>query len=411
MYCELFELKELPFRLSPDPQFLFASKQHARAKAYMESSVWLADGFVILTGDIGCGKTTLIESFIESLPKDVVLAHISQTQLSPVEFLQSLLVELGFRPFGMRKIELLTLLKEYLIEQYSGGRRVLIVIDEAQNLSRKVLEEIRLLSGVEAQKEKVLRIILAGQPELGETLDSPRLEQLSQRVRLRFHIAALSKRETLEYIAHRLKIAGAGRRKIFDTEALRLVFRYTGGVPRLINILCDSAMLCAFADEKNRVDQELLEAAVDELQWVPYVERLRERERILDNTDERYIGGIPLARLEIRENNQIISDFELPAGRTIIGRDNGNDLTIPSKVISRHHAQIVTDLQQSMLEDLNSTNGIYVDSKRVRHHQLNDGDIITIGRHKILYRNLRGREQEQEIQDDPNDTARERTKR
>ncbi len=411
MYCELFELKELPFRLSPDPQFLFASKQHARAKAYMESSVWLGDGFVILTGDIGCGKTTLIESFIESLPKDVVLAHISQTQLSPVEFLQSLLVELGFRPFGMRKIELLTLLKEYLIEQSSGGRRVLIVIDEAQNLSRKVLEEIRLLSGVEAQKEKVLRIILAGQPELGETLDSPRLEQLSQRVRLRFHIAALSKRETLEYIAHRLKIAGAGRRKIFDTEALRLVFRYTGGVPRLINILCDSAMLCAFADEKNRVDQELLEAAVDELQWVPYVERLREQERILDNTDERYIGGIPLARLEIRENNQIISDFELPAGRTIIGRDNSNDLTIPSKVISRHHAQIVTDLQQSMLEDLNSTNGIYVGSKRVRHHQLNDGDIITIGRHKILYRNLRGREQEHETQDDPDDTARERTKR
>ena len=411
MYCELFELKELPFRLSPDPQFLFASKQHARAKAYMESSVWLADGFVILTGDIGCGKTTLIESFIESLPKDVVLAHISQTQLSPVEFLQSLLVELGFRPFGMRKIELLTLLREYLIEQYSGGRRVLIVIDEAQNLSPKVLEEIRLLSGVEAQKEKVLRIILAGQPELGETLDSPRLEQLSQRVRLRFHIAALSKRETHEYIAHRLKIAGAGRRKIFDAEALRLVFRYTGGVPRLINILCDSAMLCAFADEKNHVDQELLEAAVDELQWVPYVERLRERERILDNTDERYIGGIPLARLEIRENNQIISDYELPAGRTIIGRDSGNDLTIPSKVISRHHAQIVTDLQQSMLEDLNSTNGIYVGSKRVRHHQLNDGDIITIGRHKILYRNLRGREQEHEIQDDPDDTARERTKR
>ena len=410
MYCELFELKELPFRLSPDPQFLFASKQHARAKAYMESSVWLADGFVVLTGDISCGKTTLIESFIESLPKDVVLAHISQTQLSPVEFLQSLLVELGFRPFGMRKIELLTLLREYLIEQYSGGRRVLIVIDEAQNLSRKVLEEIRLLSGVEAQKEKVLRIILAGQPELGETLDSPRLEQLSQRVRLRFHIAALSKRETHEYIAHRLKIAGAGRRKIFDAEALRLVFRYTGGVPRLINILCDSAMLCAFADEKNHVDQELLEAAVDELQWVPYVERLRERERILDNTDERYIGDIPLARLEIRENNQVINDYELTAGRTIIGRDAGNDLRIPSKVISRHHAQIVTDLQQSTLEDLNSTNGIYVGSKRVRHHQLNDGDIITIGRHKILYRNLRGREQEHEIQDDPDDTGRERTK-
>ena len=280
MYCELFDLTEPPFRLSPDPQFLFASKQHARAKAYMESSVWLSDGFVVLTGDIGCGKTTLIESFIESLPKDVVLAHISQTQLSPVEFLQALLVELGYRPFGMRKVELLTLLKEYIIEQYEKGRRVLIIVDEAQNLSPNVLEEIRLLSGVEAQKEKVLRIILAGQPELGETLDSPRMEQLSQRVRLRFHLSTLSKRETIEYISHRLKIAGAGSNKIFDDEARRLVFRYTGGVPRLINILCDSAMLCAFADQINVVTESELMMAVEELQWVPYIARVKERERV-----------------------------------------------------------------------------------------------------------------------------------
>jgi len=412
MYCELFGLKEPPFRLSPDPQFLFSSKQHSRAKAYMESSVWLADGFVILTGDIGCGKTTLIESFLESLPKDVVLAHITQTQLSPVQFLQSVLVELGFQPFGMRKIELLSLLKEFLIEQYSAGRRVLIVIDEAQNLSRKVLEEIRLLSGIEAQKEKVLRIIIAGQPELGETLDSPRLEQLSQRIRLRFHIAALSKRETQEYIAHRLKIAGAGRQKIFADEALRLVFLYTGGVPRLINILCDSAMLCAFADEKKHVDEELLEAAVEELQWKPYVERLRERERALDNTDQHYISGIPLARLEIRHKDELIDECELPAGRTIIGRISSSDVTILSELISKHHAQIITDIQQSLLEDLNSTNGVYVDSKRVRSHQLNDGEIITLGRHKILYRNLRGNKTAPEPQEaDENDTARERTKR
>jgi type II secretory pathway predicted ATPase ExeA len=411
MYCELFDLKEPPFRLSPDPQFLFASKQHARAKAYMESSVWLADGFVVLTGDIGCGKTTLIESFIESLPKDVVLAHISQTQLSPVEFLQALLVELGFRPFGMRKIELLTLLKEYLLEQRANGRRVLIVVDEAQNLSRKVLEEIRLLSGVETEKERVLRIILAGQPELGDTLDSPRLEQLSQRVRLRFHIAALSKRETSEYIAHRLKIAGGGRRRIFDDEALGLIFRYTGGVPRLINILCDSAMLCAFADVKNVVDEEMLMSAVEELQWIPYLERLRERERALDNTDQRFVGGIPLARLEVRYEGELINDLELPAGRTIIGRSTGNDLTIPSKVISRHHAQIVTDLQQSLLEDLNSTNGIFVGSQRVRSHQLSDGDVITMGQHEILYRNLRGNSEESASDPgDDDDTARERTK-
>jgi type II secretory pathway predicted ATPase ExeA len=362
MYCELFDLTEPPFRLSPDPQFLFASKQHARAKAYMESSVWLSDGFVVLTGDIGCGKTTLIESFIESLPKDVVLAHISQTQLSPVEFLQALLVELGYRPFGMRKVELLTLLKEYIIEQYEKGRRVLIIVDEAQNLSPNVLEEIRLLSGVEAQKEKVLRIILAGQPELGETLDSPRMEQLSQRVRLRFHLSTLSKRETIEYISHRLKIAGAGSNKIFDDEARRLVFRYTGGVPRLINILCDSAMLCAFADQI----------------------------RAFQSGVKPLVTGVPLARLDVIHEDKIVKQFDLPSGRAILGRASGADIVIQSKVISRHHAQIITDLQQSQLEDLNSTNGIYVNSQRVRNYQLADGDVITIGRHQVTYRNLRG---------------------
>jgi general secretion pathway protein A len=215
----------------------------------MESSIWLADGFVVLTGEIGCGKTTLIESFIESLPEDVILAHISQTQLTPVELLQGLLVEFGFSPFRMKKMELLTVLKEFLLEQYENGRRVLVILDEAQNLKRTVLEEIRLLSGIETQKERVLRIILAGQPELSETLDAANLDQLRQRVRLRFHISTLTKRETEEYIKHRLKIAGAGKRKIFDDEALRLVFRYSGGVPRLINLLCDSAMICAFADD------------------------------------------------------------------------------------------------------------------------------------------------------------------
>ncbi len=219
MYCELFKLTEPPFRLTPDPQFLFASKQHSRAKAYMESTIWLADGFVVITGEIGAGKTTLIESFLAELPKDIILAHISQTQLSPVEFLQALLVEFGFKPFRKRKVELLAMIKDYMIEQYAAGKKILLIVDEAQNLSRKVLEEIRLLSGLEAQKEKLLRIILAGQPELSRKLDSPRLEQLTQRVRLRFHLSALSKRETHEYITHRLNVAGANGRKIFSDAA------------------------------------------------------------------------------------------------------------------------------------------------------------------------------------------------
>jgi len=209
MYLELFKLRELPFRLSPDPEFLYLSQAHARAKAYMESTVWFTDGFVVITGEIGCGKTTLIETFLRELEKDVLVAQINQTQVSSSEFLQSVLVAFGFKPFRMKKAELLATLNEFLIEQYHAGRKIMLVVDEAQNLSERVLEEIRLLSGLETTKEKVLRIILAGQPELSEKLDAPELEQLTQRVRLRFHLPALSNVELHAYILHRLEVAGS----------------------------------------------------------------------------------------------------------------------------------------------------------------------------------------------------------
>ena len=218
MYTDSFKLKELPFRLSPDPQFLFLSRAHARAKAYMESTIWFTDGFVVITGDIGAGKTTIIESFLRQLDSDVVIAQINQTQISAVEFLQSVLVQFGFSPFKMKKAELIATINSFLIEQYAAGRKVLLVIDEAQNLSLKVLEEIRLLSGIETTKEKVMRIILAGQPELNEKLDSPELIQLMQRVRLRFHLGALSHDDQRAYVRHRLEVAGANGREIFAEE-------------------------------------------------------------------------------------------------------------------------------------------------------------------------------------------------
>src|ERR1700722_20232830 len=248
MYLEPFKLKELPFRLSPDPQFLYLSKQHARAKAYMESTIWFTDGFVVITGEIGSGKTTLIESFLKEVPADVVVAQINQTQVTAIDFLQSVLAQFGFSPFKMRKAELISTLNNFLIEQYAAGRKVLLIVDEAQNLTMRVLEEIRMLSGVETTKEKVLRIILAGQPELNHKLDAPELQQLAQRIRLRFHLGTLSSSEMRAYIHHRLEVAGAADRQIFDPQTHSEIFRLTGGVPRLVNTLCDTAMLAAFGE-------------------------------------------------------------------------------------------------------------------------------------------------------------------
>jgi type II secretory pathway predicted ATPase ExeA len=390
MYCDLFQLKEPPFRLTPDPQFLFASKQHARAKAYMESTIWLADGFVVITGEIGSGKTTLIESFLAEVPPEVVVAYISQTQLSPVEFLQALLVEFGFSPFRKRKVELLAMLKDFLVEQYAAGKKLLLVIDEAQNLSRKVLEELRLLSGLESQKEKLIRIIISGQPELSRKLDSPRLQQLTQRVRLRFHLGALSKRETHEYITHRLNIAGASGRTIFTEAACDMVFRYAGGVPRLVNILCDTALLCAFADEKTLLDEHLVKTAASELQWLEYSERLKQQEQHAEATGQfSATPGGALARIEVLFRDEFVAELKLPFGRVIIGRTPDNDLQIRSKFVSRHHAQIVSDAEQSVVEDMNSTNGVFIKGQRVKQHELKDGDVIHLGEHKLLYRDLR----------------------
>src|SRR5687768_8232280 len=273
MYLETFKLRELPFRLSPDPQFLYLSRAHARAKAYMESTIWFTDGFVIITGEIGSGKTTLIESFLRQLDSDVVVAQISQTQVSAVEFLQSVLVQFGFSPFKMKKAELIATLNSFLIEQYAAGRKVLLIIDEAQNLSLKVLEEIRLLSGIESTKEKVLRIILAGQPELNEKMDSPELIQLVQRVRLRFHLGTLSREDLRAYVRHRLEVAGAEGREIFAEDTFAELYKYSGGVPRLVNTLCDTAMMAAFNEDRDVVTLKDVESAVSELQWVEFSAR------------------------------------------------------------------------------------------------------------------------------------------
>jgi general secretion pathway protein A len=389
MYLELFKLHELPFRLTPDPAFLYLSKHHARAKAYMESTIWFTDGFVVITGEIGSGKTTLIETFLKELEKDVVVAQINQTQVSAIEFLQSVLVQFGFQPFRMKKAELLSTLNEFLVEQYANGRRVLLIVDEAQNLSNKVLEEIRLLSGVETTKEKVLRIILAGQPELNEKLNSSMLIQLAQRIRLRFHLTALSKTDTQLYIQHRLEVAGSQGRQIFDPETYPLIFRYTGGIPRLVNTLCDTSMMAAFAQDRDVVGVDDMKAAIEELQWVEYAERSVKLHALghghghsSESAGER---RVVLGRILVGFNGQTIAERELTPGRFIIGRTPDNDLQIDSKYISRHHAQIITSASTSVREDLNSTNGIYVRAKRVRRRMLNDGDVVQIGQHEIMY--------------------------
>ena len=274
MYLELFKLKELPFRLSPDPQFLYLSKHHARAKAYMESTIWFTDGFVVITGEIGSGKTTLIETFLRELEQDVVVAQINQTQVSPTEFLQTVLVQFGFSPFKMKKAELLATLNKFLIEQYAAGRKVLLIVDEAQNLSTAGARGgAHALGRRDDQGEGA-----AHHP--GRPAGAQREARCAGARAARAARApalppdgAEPRRTCSAYILHRLEVAGSGGREIFQDDTFPLIFRYTGGVPRLINTLCDTAMMAAFNEDRDIVTVDDVRGAIDELQWVEYAER------------------------------------------------------------------------------------------------------------------------------------------
>ena len=216
----------------------------------------------------------LLKKLLSELDDETVLAaKLFQTQLDDTEFLQAVLVEFGLNPFNAKKVELTDMLNTFLLNSYQELKQLVLIVDDAHNLSMRALEELRMLSGLETQKEKVLHIILVGQPQLNEMLDRPEMEQLLQRVRLRFHLRALTLEDVIGYIAHRLKVAGATRDDIFSHETFPVIFKYTGGVPRLINTLCDTALTVAYADDLHTVNLHVLKEAIQELQWQPYERR------------------------------------------------------------------------------------------------------------------------------------------
>lgn len=420
MYLDFPNISENPFRISPDPRFLYLSERHARAKSYIESAGNLIDGFVVITGEIGTGKTILINDFLANSGPDVVAVEIHQTQITAVQFLQTLLVRLGFEPFKKKKAELLHMVNSFLLRNFEAGKHTVLIIDEAQLLSLQVLEEIRLLSGIQTGDKRILSVILAGQPAFKEKLSSPCMEQLAQRTPLHIHLAALDEAETEAYVQHRLNVAGDLAGKVFMPETFELIFRYTRGVPRLINTLCGTALLCAFADDLKVVSKHTVIAALAELQWVADEQdkvvvaprgklnktvadvdslenEIRElRVPIISNGNQRAteFSGTALTDAHNRPdelaslvplNGSAASEHPIRKGRLSLGSSPDNDIRIKSDYISAHHAQIISSSTDSFLGDLNSTNGTYVNSKRIKRHALRDGDLITIGKHHFKY--------------------------
>ncbi len=266
MYQAHFHIKENPFALTPDPRYLYMSRQHQEALAHLLYGMTQGGGFVQLTGEVGTGKTTICRSLLEQVPEEVDIAIILNPRQTAVELVASICDELRIDyPKGTESVKVLVdRLNRYLLDNHAGQRRTTLIIDEAQNLSSETLEQIRLLTNLETTTQKLLQIILIGQPELQKILDRPEMRQLAQRITARYHLTPLSREETLNYIKHRLKVAGL-KDPVFTSGALRAVCRRSRGVPRLINILCDRALLGAYARQQKSVSRGLVHKAYSEI--------------------------------------------------------------------------------------------------------------------------------------------------
>lgn len=266
MYTEFFGLSENPFAITPDPRYLFMSGRHQDALAHLLYGLKEGGGFVQLTGEVGTGKTTLIRALLEQLPENVDVALIFNPRLTAFEFLATACDELHVEyPSDTTSIKvLIDAVNKYLLQAHANGRRVVLIVDEAQQFQTEVLEQIRLLTNLETTKQKLLQIILVGQPELREMLGRPDLRQLAQRITARYHLVPMEYVETTAYIRHRINIAGA-QVQPFTNGAMKRIWRFSGGVPRLVNIVCDRALLGAYARDKRQINTRMINEAIAEL--------------------------------------------------------------------------------------------------------------------------------------------------
>ena len=256
MYLEFFELEERPFSLNPDPKFLFLSKNHIRAQTVLEYGFLSQAGFTVITGDIGSGKTTLVNYLLSQIDDEVVIGLINNTHLAFGNLMDWVLDAFDIEEEGS-DAKKLRKFNEFVMDQYADDRRVLLVIDEAQNLSTETLEELRLISNINISNDIFLQLILVGQPELIEKLNDPRLTQFAQRIGIDFNLRPMDYVDTGKYIQHRLELAGS-KKQIFTADAIAVIFCFSEGIPRRVNTLCDMALVYAFADERKRVDAKLI---------------------------------------------------------------------------------------------------------------------------------------------------------
>jgi putative secretion ATPase (PEP-CTERM system associated) len=293
MYQSFYGLINKPFQLNPDPKFYFNSKQHQRARAYLEYGILRSEGFIVVTGEVGAGKTTIVRGLLESLDHNkIVAANLVSTQLDAEDTLRLVGAAFGIKVHGLSKSEILMALEAFFISQFVQGKRCLLIVDEAQNLKLQSVEELRMLSNFQYDKHALLQTFLVGQPEFRQILQSAEMLQLRQRITAKCHLGPLDLEETREYINHRLHCAGAKEKPILESEIYEVIYLYTDGIPRRINNLMERVLLNGFLSEKINIDKDLVNEIIDEINAEAYLSDKSVKATILKeyiNSDEKKI--------------------------------------------------------------------------------------------------------------------------
>jgi type II secretory pathway predicted ATPase ExeA len=390
MYLDFFKLRQLPFRLTADPHFYFENPERADAKrrlcaALSDPEPGEGGACLLVSGDAGIGKTTLVNEVLNGLRSRFVVVQIRQPELSVAELRAAIVAELDAVQADPAVAQDGASFDDFLVRQAASGRRVLIALDHGEAFEEALLDDVLLLPGRGSAANLELRVILSARTSVENALGKKRFAARSGRWGLQVRLTPLSGEATRGYIEHRLRIAGRAGPAIFRDDAYLEAQRFTGGVPRLINTLADGALIAAFNRSHDAVTAAEIRIAVNQLQWVEFDRRAH------GGTEQAVVAEeAPIGNIRIKHAGMVVAEFTLPLGKLSLGRAANNDVRLDSRFVSRNHCQVVTTERYSVIEDLQSQNGLIVASRRVSVHRLQEGDGVEIGDLTLFYSRATG---------------------
>lgn len=383
MYYEYFNLKEHPFRLSSEPRYFYMAPGHVDAKTTLHYALNQGHPVVLLTGGVGTGKTMLMEHVLDILEFPAITIRLNHTQLNTVEFLQLLALELGEESEANNERALVRIIEARIAAAHAEGKRVIVAIDEAQNLQPQLLRIVYNLAQNKMDGVTPLSIFLVGQVDLKELLLGESLRDIYHSIKARCQLEVFDIKQIKKYVTYRLNIAGNPKGIPFDDAVYSIIELYTGGRPRLVNILCDHILTYAYLEHHTEITPDVADAAIDELQWLPY--------EVQYSDDIPKPEGLHLEerrnsyKLVVTRNKKIKGEFFLNNKRIMLGRHSSNDIRLNDSLASRHHAQIIQQGRTTYLRDMNSTNGTYYRGKRIDIIALEEGTTFRIGKSHLTY--------------------------